>query len=42
VEGSIPNFRPTLLSFPPPQKYNPERKNGNQEEKAEEGEEYDV
>ena len=21
VEGTIPNFRPTLLSFPPPQKY---------------------
>lgn len=38
VEGSIPNFRPTLLSFPPPQKYNPERKNGNPEEKPEEGE----
>jgi len=29
VEGNIPNFRPTLLSFPPPQKYNPERKDPN-------------
>lgn len=26
VEGTIPNFRPTLLSFPPPQKYTVERK----------------
>jgi hypothetical protein len=26
VEGSIPNFRQTLLSFPPPKKYNVERK----------------
>jgi len=31
VEGNIPNFRPTLLSFPPPQKYNPERKDPNEE-----------
>lgn len=38
VEGSIPNFRPTLLSFPPPQKYNMERKQALGEEKKEEAE----
>jgi hypothetical protein len=27
VEGTIPNFRPSQLSFPDPQKYVPERKN---------------
>ena len=35
VEGGIPNFRPTLLSFPPPQKYTSERKNNEAEEKYE-------
>ena len=37
VEGTIPNFRPTLLSFPPPQKYTVERKEAYKDEKDEEG-----
>ena len=33
VEGNIPNFRPTLLSFPPPQKYTAERREVFREDK---------
>lgn len=40
VEGNIPNFRPTLLSFPPPQKYVVERKEAYEE--GEEEEEYKI
>lgn len=41
VEGNIPNFRPTLLSFPPPQKYTAERKEAYKDE-GEEDEEYKI
>jgi hypothetical protein len=41
VEGNIPNFRPTLLSFPPPQKYTVERKEAYKDEHEEE-EEYKI
>jgi hypothetical protein len=41
VEGNIPNFRPTLLSFPPPQKYTAERKEAYKDENEEE-EEYKI
>jgi len=32
VEGTIPNFRPTILNFPPPLKYTVERKANENDE----------
>lgn len=42
VEGTIPNFRPTLLSFPPPQKYNVERKQGFKDENEDNEDDYKI
>ena len=35
MEGTIPNLRPTILNFPPPLKYNVERKNVENDETSE-------
>ena len=40
VEGTIPNFRPSNLSFPTPQKYVPERKHNYVDEVKDNASEY--